>query len=95
VRRTIFEQPIVVVRIALTPTGVGVVPSLIRQHRLIVVDEIDLAVVVRALSFPIHVPEPIAARFVEWRVLAVDWRVPATIALATYVHRRPNHVGCW
>jgi hypothetical protein len=89
VRRTIFEQPVVIARIALTPTGVGVVPSLIRQHWLIVVDDIDLAVVVRALPFPIHVTEPIAARFADRRVLA-------SIAPATRTgNAGENHDGGW
>jgi hypothetical protein len=61
VRRSILAKPIVISRIPLAPTGVGVIARLIRQHWLIVdVVEPDLAIVVRALPFSIHVTELIA-----------------------------------
>ena len=69
-RRPIFGEPVVVSRISFAPAGVGVVARLVRQHGFIVV-EIDLAIIVRTLTFLIHVRDPIAA-------CATPPRVPRT-----------------
>ena len=73
----------------LAPTGVGVVARLIRQHRLIVVAEIHLAIVVRAVPFPIHVREPIAVRSGRSRP---PTGFPSPLVSSAHPSRRPTRL---